>query len=372
MLCQGGSVILVTNNPLMIVLPYALSILAFVSIAVYDMVRYKLSKDVSAMVNMISCLGGVFLLLLDLILHQREAYSMIYADLISVELSVLLSSGIRARQDPYLKYAMGYLLFCIVLALISVFFPEQADLRILLVRTMTPVCCVAGVWTSFVLKYRNIKLLFRPEALPLGVESDSKVLSSSIFLALVALYSILSPLDHFVSKILVQMISLLLIVLFLCLSVGSPSCRRIMVSRDAERKLRGKACGGEKPRKSEDEVEVERNLELYGRILSRMEKNRPFLDPDFSIDDLSKSIYTNKLYVSRAINSVSKMNFCQFVNHHRIEYAKMLFHENPALKVMEASDLSGFHTVASFNMAFKLNTGLTPSEWIRKNVVDCL
>lgn len=370
MFCQGGNVILVQNILPMLELSYALYYFVFVISAVFDIVRYSRSKDVSAMVNLIACSGGVVLLTLDLCLKQGDVSAMAFVDLISVELAVILSFGSSASQRPHIMPAMTYLSLCVIFAFFSAFFPKLSSIRYVIVCTVALVCCVAGVWTSFTMKYKKPKPLFAIDSLMKGIELDFRVLSSCVFLALVALYCLFSPMDNFAAGIMVNLVALLMLALFLGISVNTSPWRRLMISKGVERKLMEKAGSSEKPHKSEEEAERERNLGLYSRIMARMEKHKPFLDPDFTIDDLSKSIYTNKLYVSRAINSVSKMNFCQFVNHHRIEYAKSLFRENPALKVMETSEMSGFHTVASFNMAFKLNTGLTPSEWIKKNVLD--
>ena len=42
------------------------------------------------------------------------------------------------------------------------------------------------------------------------------------------------------------------------------------------------------------------------------------------------------------------------------------FVANKHLRVSELSELSGFHSTVSFNMAFKLVTGATPSDWKRQ------
>lgn len=47
-----------------------------------------------------------------------------------------------------------------------------------------------------------------------------------------------------------------------------------------------------------------------------------------------------------------------------------LFRKDPRLKVTEAAELSGFNSAVSFNMAFKVNTGMTPSEWLQEHIKD--
>lgn len=103
--------------------------------------------------------------------------------------------------------------------------------------------------------------------------------------------------------------------------------------------------------------------ELYERACRYMEDNRPYLVPSFRLDDLAMALYTNKLYLSRAINNFSEKNFRQFVNYYRITYSMKLYEDNKRLKVVDMAELSGFNSVVSYNMAFKLVMNLTPSEW---------
>ena len=106
--------------------------------------------------------------------------------------------------------------------------------------------------------------------------------------------------------------------------------------------------------------------ETYQRLNNYFEDRKPYLDGDLTIADVAKELYTNKLYVSQAISRCSGKNFCQFVNYHRVKYSVDLFRADPHLKVSQLAEMSGFHTVASFNMAFKLNLGESPSEWCRR------
>lgn len=106
---------------------------------------------------------------------------------------------------------------------------------------------------------------------------------------------------------------------------------------------------------------------LYNRVMLFMNEKKPFLDPSFHMEDLAEELYSNKLYLSRTINILSGRNFRQFVNYHRVQYAISLFKKDPRLKVGEAASMSGFHSTVSFNMAFKVNTGRTPSEWLQEH-----
>ncbi|MGN0191381.1 MAG: helix-turn-helix domain-containing protein [Candidatus Cryptobacteroides sp.] len=106
---------------------------------------------------------------------------------------------------------------------------------------------------------------------------------------------------------------------------------------------------------------------IFNRIQRYFDDKLPFLDDSFTITALSEHIFTNRLYVSKAIGEYSGMNFCQFVNTYRVRYSIECMKRNPRLKVSELASMSGFRTQSSFNQAFRKYTGETPSDWVRRN-----
>lgn len=117
-------------------------------------------------------------------------------------------------------------------------------------------------------------------------------------------------------------------------------------------------------------VSTEYKNGLYRNVFERVEEyfrsDSPYLENNLSINDVSEHIFTNKVYVSRAISACSGSNFCQYVNGYRIRYAMDCFCQDPTLKVAELAFMSGFKTVASYNMAFRRIVGEIPSEWMRR------
>ena len=104
---------------------------------------------------------------------------------------------------------------------------------------------------------------------------------------------------------------------------------------------------------------------LFQRIETYMQRERPYLDENFTLAELAREMLTNKGMLSKTINTKSNHNFCQYVNSYRIQYAVSLMKQDHRLRVAELSLTSGFHSVASFNMAFKLFMNDTPSEYMR-------
>lgn len=109
--------------------------------------------------------------------------------------------------------------------------------------------------------------------------------------------------------------------------------------------------------------------DIYERVLEYFDKDKPFLNGDLTINDVVAVVFTNKLYISRAISQHTGRNFCQFVNYHRVMYSVDCFRRNPELKVTELWSMCGFNTIVSYNMAFKLFMGENPSDWCRKEKI---
>lgn len=105
---------------------------------------------------------------------------------------------------------------------------------------------------------------------------------------------------------------------------------------------------------------------IYERILECFEKNKPYLNPELSINDIVEKVYSNKLYISKSISHHTGRNFCQFVNYYRILHAVEIFRKNPKLRVVEMATRSGFNSTVSFTSAFRLYMGEKPSDWCRK------
>lgn len=109
--------------------------------------------------------------------------------------------------------------------------------------------------------------------------------------------------------------------------------------------------------------EMARMSRLYARVVTLMEQKRPFLDGNFGLDDLAGAVYTNRGYLSRTINILSGRNFSQFVNYFRVRYGSELIRKDPTLRLISVAQMCGFHSTPSFNAAFKVNMGETPSAY---------
>ncbi|MDR2497507.1 MAG: helix-turn-helix domain-containing protein [Tannerellaceae bacterium] len=116
-----------------------------------------------------------------------------------------------------------------------------------------------------------------------------------------------------------------------------------------------------------DENSIEKIYELYDSIVEYFVREKPYLDPNFSIAQLSIQLNSNNSYISRAIKLKRDMSFTTFVNSYRIEKVKELIRNSRDLYTIEHIYTSaGFANQSTFNKAFKQIEGVTPSEYATK------
>lgn len=102
---------------------------------------------------------------------------------------------------------------------------------------------------------------------------------------------------------------------------------------------------------------------LYDRCCRYMVERRPFLVENYTLQDLSNAMYTNRYYVSKIINRFSGKHFRAYVNYYRVMYAMELYRSNMSLRISEMAHLCGFKSSSSFLSAFKSVMGEPPSDW---------
>lgn len=96
-----------------------------------------------------------------------------------------------------------------------------------------------------------------------------------------------------------------------------------------------------------------------------MEKEKPYLNPDFKLMDLQNVLPMNRTYLSQFIHSEYDCSFYQFVNHYRIDEAKRLKIQHPDMKMAEISARCGFSSPSVFSRTFTAIAGITPRDWSR-------
>lgn len=108
------------------------------------------------------------------------------------------------------------------------------------------------------------------------------------------------------------------------------------------------------------------------KAVALMRTERPYLDPSLGLEELALRLEAPAWQLSRALNTVLGRNFFHFVNGFRVEEAKRRL-VDPARAdetMLRVLHQSGFNSKSTFNEAFKRETGVTPSEYRRRNSGD--
>lgn len=223
---------------------------------------------------------------------------------------------------------------------------------------------------SAVRRFKGIRLFFRNSAVWYGVEDYSRFLYALEYLGLCMMPLCASLIPGDLGQVLEAVCSFALMSLYGVLYLKAETGRTFILGEGAEMRIKDIIKGNLRT-SFIDKAEEDRKMNnLYRKVMLYMSEEKPYLDPSFCMNDLAGKVYSNKLYLSRTINILSGRNFRQFVNYHRIQYAIALFKKDPKLKIGEVWEMSGFNSGVSFNMAFKVNTGKTPSEWLQDRVFE--
>lgn len=187
-----------------------------------------------------------------------------------------------------------------------------------------------------------------------------------VFLAIEALYFVLfawmvhgNPFPHF-GKILALATTLLTYGLGF---KGYVQGTRLRESIDETSQQNTAAMGTEKYRRSGLDGKSVANLGTS--IAKFMENKKPWLDCEFSLQDLSDGLDRPRNQVSQAINESFGINFYDFVNGYRVAEVQRLISlpENSSYKMIALAFDSGFASKPTFNAAFKKKVGCTPREY---------
>lgn len=121
----------------------------------------------------------------------------------------------------------------------------------------------------------------------------------------------------------------------------------------------------DKSEKSEkiNHEEIEETIE---KVLSYINDNKSYLDPQLSLSGLAKDIEIHPNKLSFIINEKTEKNFNEFVNGFRLEHFKLIAND-PEFKNITILGLayeSGFNSKSVFNSYFKKTIGKTPKAWL--------
>lgn len=116
-----------------------------------------------------------------------------------------------------------------------------------------------------------------------------------------------------------------------------------------------------------NEVEIERLKLRLGDIIR---EEKPYLNEGLTLSDLAERMGISDKKLSELLNHHLNTNFYEFINEYRVHTVKkkMLDPECAHLTLLGMAFDAGFQSKTSFNRVFKQKTGLSPSEYRRKQL----
>lgn len=97
--------------------------------------------------------------------------------------------------------------------------------------------------------------------------------------------------------------------------------------------------------------------------------NKKFRIKSITIEQLATIIGTNRTYLSCYINSTFNCSFREWITKLRIEDAKELMLENPAMKITKISEQVGFLSDSHFIRQFSARENISPAKWREREIV---
>jgi AraC-like DNA-binding protein len=122
------------------------------------------------------------------------------------------------------------------------------------------------------------------------------------------------------------------------------------------------------------DLDTELMENLFEGIEIAMTKNELFRDIKINLSKLSVVLEVNSSYISKAIRYKGYPNFSTYLNIYRVNHVKKLLLDSDFQKItlMYVYTEAGFSNQSTFNRVFKQIEGITPSEYLQKNIKNTI
>ncbi|MBW3518359.1 AraC family transcriptional regulator [Flavobacterium sp. NKUCC04_CG] len=117
------------------------------------------------------------------------------------------------------------------------------------------------------------------------------------------------------------------------------------------------------------QITEEEGLVYLNRLNKAMQEDKLYLNPELTIDSLSKTLKMTKHHLTQVFTIVLDSNFNKHINHYRIIHASSLLKKG--VDVASIGDIgteSGFNSRTSFFRAFKNHYGISPADYRKQQL----
>ena len=259
-----------------------------------------------------------------------------------------------------------------VLSAVWIMFSSITDIpkitaAVCMIMTHVPCCVMVLVYVySIYRRLKDVKYVMKSGSVWANVTLSVDSVYLAVILMATMLYGTISSALGGDDPICVAVFTFIYTSIYVALSVRILNSSAFVFMTEHERRIveSMKISHGDNVQESAGTVMLYKNI--YDRVLDYFTECKPYLNPKLTINDVVEVVFSNKLYISKAISQCTGRNFCQFVNYYRVIYAVELFRDDTNLKVLELAMKSGFNSVVSFGMAFRLYMGEKPGDWCRR------
>ena len=145
-----------------------------------------------------------------------------------------------------------------------------------------------------------------------------------------------------------------------------------LVPEEKEETKEAKEHSTQKEKYKNSNLSDEQKEEYIEHIYAFMQTERPFLNAELTVQDLSKQLNISRHHLTEILNNDIGKNFFTFVNEYRVEEVKrrLLDERFEHLTIVAIAFESGFNSKSTFNSIFKQNTGLSPSDYRKQKATD--
>lgn len=106
-------------------------------------------------------------------------------------------------------------------------------------------------------------------------------------------------------------------------------------------------------------------VKIKNKIVYHLRQEKPYLNPEYSINTLSEELSVPRHHITQVINSDLNKNFYSLINEFRVEEVieRMSQKDYSNYTLLAVAFDSGFNSKSAFNRIFKQATGKTPSQY---------
>ena len=118
-----------------------------------------------------------------------------------------------------------------------------------------------------------------------------------------------------------------------------------------------------KPKYYKSSISPELKVHQSQRLTRKIEAEKLYLDPDFSLNTLAKAVGLSPHHLSQILNEALGCTFHELTHQYRIAEAKAILDSGTHVKLEQLAFDLGYGSKSTFFNAFKKATGLTPSKY---------